>query len=105
MAGIIEYVHERLKEDFFDENWNHLNVRRPRHGNSVKLIDKPEKFQLMKALAEKLAEGFPFVRIDIYEADGRVYFGEITFYPAGGFEGFEPKEWDKVFGKWLELPI
>ena len=46
----------------------------------------------------------PFARIDFYEINEKVYFGEITFYPASGFEGFNPKEWDLKLGEWIKLP-
>ena len=58
----------------------------------------------MKQLAAKLSEKMPFARIDFYEIDEKVYFGEITFYPASGFEGFTPEEWDLKLGEWIELP-
>lgn len=93
-----------LCEDFFDNDWNHMDLRRPKHDNLQRLIKKPENFRQMKEMAEKLAKGIPFVRIDFYEVEGKVYFGEITFYPASGFEGFKPKEWDEILGGWLELP-
>ena len=46
----------------------------------------------------------PFARIDFYEINEKVYFGEITFYPASGFEGFKPEEWDLKLGEWIKLP-
>lgn len=93
-----------LKEDFYDEEWKHLDVQRPTHGNSVYPIERPKQYELMKKLASKLSEKIPFSRIDFYEIDDKVYFGEITFYPASGFEGFVPEEWDLKLGEWLKLP-
>ena len=58
----------------------------------------------MIRLAETLAEGIPFVRIDFYEVDEKPYFGEITFFPGSGFEEFTPEEWDDKLGKWIRLP-
>ena len=55
-------------------------------------------------LAEKIA-GFvdnPFVRVDFYQVDGKVYFGEVTFYPEGGLGSFKPKEWDYRLGEWIQ---
>ena len=57
-----------------------------------------------KGVAEKLAEDIPFVRVDFYETGGRLYFGEMTLYPAGGLEEFVPAEWDRILGGWLRLP-
>lgn len=93
-----------LKEDFYDENWNHLELQRPAHGNTDHEIKCPCQYELMKELAAKLAENIPFVRIDFYEHKNRVYFGEMTFYPASGFEGFNPSEWDEKLGEWIKLP-
>ena len=42
--------------------------------------------------------------IDFYEVDGKVYFGEMTFFHCSGFESFHPSEWDKIFGDWITLP-
>ena len=93
-----------LTEDFLTENWEHIDVRRPGHPNASEEIPKPEKLQEMLELSKVLSEGIPFVRTDFYEIDGRVYFGEITFYPASGFAGFEPEKYDCEFGDWISLP-
>lgn len=58
----------------------------------------------MKSLAEKLAIGIPHVRVDFYEINGKVYFGELTFFHWSGMVPFEPEEWDYRFGSWLTLP-
>lgn len=69
-----------------------------------KTIELPKHFDEMIQLAEKLAKDIPFVRIDFYEVNSKVYFGEMTFYPASGLGPFEPDEWDYTLGSWLELP-
>ena len=58
----------------------------------------------MKIMAAKLAKGIPHVRVDLYEADGKVYFGEMTFFHWSGMKPFEPEEWDNRFGEWIKLP-
>lgn len=93
-----------LKVTFFDRQWNELPFERHYRRSDVK-IGKPESLQEMISVAERLAEGIPFARIDLYEVDGHVYFGEITLYPGSGFEEFKPDEWDEIMGKWLELPV
>lgn len=98
------FTKDGLKEDFYDEAWNHLNVQRPAHGNAILPIQRPKQYELMKKLAAKLSEKMPFARIDFYEINEKVYFGEITFYPASGFEGFKPEEWDLKLGEWIKLP-
>ena len=68
-------------------------------------IHIPENIQEMVALAEKLAKDIPFVRIDFYNVDGKIYFGEITFYPAGGMSKWVGEvDVDAVWGNWLRLP-
>lgn len=64
----------------------------------------PSTIGEMKRLAEKLSAGMPFVRVDFYSVNNKVYFGEMTFFPAAGFGPFRPNSWDCVFGDWLELP-
>ena len=59
---------------------------------------------LLKEMAERLSQGIPHLRVDFYEANGKIYFGELTFTSGSGFTPFEPEEWDLRFGKWLKLP-
>lgn len=66
-------------------------------------ILKPKNFELMIKLAEKLALGFPFIRVDLYNVNGKIYFGELTLFPNSGFGKFVPEEWDKKLGDFLEL--
>ena len=91
------------KFDFFDMEFNHLPFTNG-HPNSDKEIKKPEKFELMIELSKKLSQGFPHVRVDFYESEGNIYFGELTFFHWGGMVPFEPKEWDETFGEWITLP-
>ncbi|RHQ93690.1 ATP-grasp fold amidoligase family protein [Clostridium sp. AF21-20LB] len=94
-----------LKEDFFDENWNHLDVERATHPNSDLKILPPHHLEEMKKLASKLSKNTYFSRIDFYEVEDKIYFGEITFFPSSGLVGFQPDEWDRKLGDWLQLPI
>lgn len=57
----------------------------------------------MLSYAKKLPKDMPFVRVDLYEMKGKIMFRELTLYPASGFEGFSPSEWDKKIGEWLKL--
>lgn len=90
--------------DFYDVNWNLMPFTREMHKNNPNGIKKPAKLNEMVEIAEKLSANIPFVRVDLYEINGQVYFGELTFYPSSGFEGFIPKEYDKILGDMLELP-
>lgn len=88
--------------DFFDMDFNHLDIVNI-HPNSDKEISKPEKFEEMKAIAAKLSKGIKFVRIDLYELNGKIYFGEYTFFHGGGFQLCEPPEWERRLGDWIDL--
>lgn len=91
---------EETKFDFFDMDYNHLDVRNG-HPNAAVPPARPEGFEEMKRLAAVLSEGIPQVRVDFYDIGGKIYFGEFTFYHWGGFVKFEPEHWDKVFGEWI----
>lgn len=89
--------------DFFDRDFTHLDVRQG-HPNAETIPDPPHNMSEMIFLAEKLSKDMPFVRIDFYEVNGKIYFGEITFFHNGGFVPFNPTEWDEKLGKLIELP-
>lgn len=95
---------EKTKANYFDENyqpldfvWGYENAEIP--------PQKPEKFEEMKYLAEKLSENISHVRIDFYQTPSGIYFGEITFFDGCGFDAIEPIEWDYKIGSWLKLPM
>ena len=90
--------------DFFDMDFNHLDLKID-HEMAVIPPEKPKCFEEMKRLATILSEGTPQLRVDFYEVDGKVYFGEMTFFHCSGFEKFHPEEWDKIFGDWVKLPV
>lgn len=95
---------EETKFDFFDVNFNHLDIRNG-HPNAAVPPSKPEHLDLMVKLAEILSTGIPTLRCDFYEVNGRVYFGELTFFHWGGFVPFDPDEWDYKLGSWIDLGI
>lgn len=90
--------------NFFDHNYEPLPIKQGHPINPVTPL-KPKTFEQMKQIASKLSEGLPHVRIDLYEVNGSVFFGEYTFYHFGGTVPFEPTEWDDIFGSWLQLPV
>lgn len=92
------------KFDYFDMDFNRLDIRQC-YPNSDGDVERPETFNRMADVARELSKGIPHVRIDFYEVDGRMYFGEYTFYHFSGFMPFDPPEWDEMFGSWLRLPI
>lgn len=89
--------------DYFDMNGNHLPFTQGGM-NSPVTPSLPSNFEEMKRVAGKLSQGLPHVRVDLYSVDGKVYFGEYTFFDSSGFERFTPQEWDGIFGEWLTLP-
>lgn len=92
-----------VKFDYFDADFNHLDLIQL-HPMSGKEIKKPDCFEEMKRIASELSKGIPHVRIDLYEVNGHIYFGEYTFYHHGGCVPFHPQEWDNIFGSWINLP-
>jgi len=89
--------------DFFDMEFNHLPFTID-HDMAPIPPERPSCFEEMKKLAAHLSQGTPQLRVDFYEVDGQVYFGEMTFFHCSGLNPFHPQEWDRVFGEWVELP-
>jgi len=92
-----------VKFDYFDENKNHLNIQND-HPNSKVLPQLPLSFDKMISLAELLSVGYPHLRVDFYEVNGKVYFGEFTLYHGSGLMNFKPDEWNERMGGWITLP-
>lgn len=92
-----------VKFDYYDLNFNHLDIRQ-KYPNADTPRRKPDCFDEMIELAKKLSKGFPHVRVDFYEVNGKLYFGELTFYHFSGFMPFQPAKWDAEFGGWLKIP-
>lgn len=89
--------------DFFDMEFNHLPFTID-HDMAPVPPEKPKCFEEMKRLAAILSEGTPQLRVDFYEVDGKVYFGEMTFFHCSGMAPFHPEQWDRIFGEWVVLP-
>lgn len=94
---------EETKFDFFDMDFRHLDIKNG-HDNASCSIAKPQSFEKMKELCAALSKNLPHVRVDLYEINGKPYFGEMTLYHWSGFVRFSPEEWDKTMGSWLVLP-
>lgn len=94
----------KTKFDFFDMDFNHLPFMQ-HYPNASKEIKKPSGFNEMVKLSKILSQEVPHVRIDFYEVNGRIYFGEFTFYHFSGFRRFEPEKYDELFGEWLKLKV
>lgn len=92
-----------LNIDFYDMDWNLMPFERQDHPSSGTIIPKPENFEEMIIFAEMLSKDKSFVRVDFYEICGKLYFGELTFYPGSGFMKFIPESYDNLLGSWLDL--
>lgn len=90
--------------DFFDLEWNHIEFCFNGLNYSEEPIQMPILFEEMVEVAKKLCHGFPYARVDLYVSRNKVYFGEVTFYPASGFRGFWPSEWNNKIGDMIILP-
>lgn len=93
--------------DFFDTDWRHqdfIGLNR-KAVFSERPIEKPQNYELMIEIAMKLSKGIPFSRIDLYNINGKIYFGEITLFPMSGLGNFRPKEIDKKMGDMIKIDV
>lgn len=92
--------------DFFNTEWKHQEFVgfNPKADNAVQLPECPQNLELHIRIARELSKGIPFARVDLYDTGDKVLFGEVTFYPAGGFGQFRPVQYNEIFGKMIELP-
>ena len=91
--------------DYFDLNWNHLPVHDVGCPGAERLPAKPDNFEEMIFIAKKLSKGMTHVRVDLYNINCKIFFGELTFFDGSGLSVYDPREWDFKFGQFLKLPI
>jgi len=96
--------HTTARISYVTLDWKIADFYRDDYLPFDELPAKPKMFERMIELAKQLSEGISFLRVDFYEINGKIYFGEMTFYPGGGFTRFAPEEWDYKLGSWIELP-
>ena len=89
--------------NFYDNDWNLLEVNKGNYKNYEGVFSKPENYNDMKEVVAKIANDFQFVRIDFYNVDGKIYFGELTFTPAGGLTPFKPIKKDIEYAKKIRI--
>lgn len=106
-VAYIQFLENRargLKMAFYDRSWVRQSFVYD-HPRCERDIPKPDNLSEMIVLAEKLAEGFPHVRVDFYRLDdGTIYFGEMTFTSMSGICRWDPPETDQMMGDLLKLP-
>lgn len=101
---VISGRNTKLCIDFFDSKWIHQEFHEPRlYPFAEEQPTKPSKLNEMIQLATKLSKGHPFIRVDFYEINEKVYFGELTFFPTDGMGLFEPEKYDMIFGDYINL--
>ena len=94
-------AHESI--DYFDPDWKLLPFRQ-NYPNSAVPSARPQRLSEMLVIAEKLSAGFHFLRVDLYEINGEIFFSEFTFFSDAGFAPFEPEDWNRILGSWIRLP-
>lgn len=107
VPAFCQVIQNRSKDetiDFYNMDWEHqpftgLGI----HSKQGSPIAKPLDFEKMVDIAQRLADGIRFVRIDLYNISGRIYFGEFTLYPKSGLGRFSPDEWNDLMGKMIKL--
>lgn len=90
------------KINFYDMDFKKLDVKQICDNFEDNNI-KPRKFKEMKELSRKLSKGIPHVRVDFYEINEKIYFGELTFFDSAGLEPYEPDDFDKELGKYIDI--
>lgn len=90
------------KRNVYDLNWKETGFTYDRYEKID--VPKPKNLDRMIKFAGILSENFAFVRVDFYEIDDRLYFGEMTFTSSSGMDKFYPEEYDRIVGDYLVLP-
>lgn len=104
---VIRDRHIKEAIDFYDMDWRLMPFvgLNPRCENGDNPLERPECLGEMIKICKILSNDIPFARVDLYNIKGHPYFGEITFYPGGGFGRFRPAEWDNKLGQLIRLPL
>lgn len=95
--------HMTAKRAFYNMDLSKAAFQRSDYRCLDKIPKIPEDYDEMIEIARTLSKNIPFVRIDLYEINGKIYFSEITFAPAGGYGPMEPKEYDEIIGEYIDL--
>lgn len=105
---LIEVIRNRftdhLTQDFYDVNWNKTEIYQEEMPVSDSLVNRPANLNEMLDLSKKLAQGIHCIRVDWYDVDGQLYFGELTFFDGGGFMEYHPEYAEHRLGELIKLP-
>lgn len=97
-------IGEKAKYFYFDRNWNMMPYTQDALDDPNRFIPKPEHIDEAFEVAEQLSKEFPFVRVDLYIVNGKIYFGELTFTPSAGLDSGRLRKTDEILGSQLVLP-
>lgn len=95
---------EEYTQDFYDVNWNRQDFNQKGEKMAELPAPQPEFLKEMLELSARLSKGIPHIRVDWYYAEHQLYFGELTFFDAAGYDEFVPDEYNGILGSWIELP-
>ncbi|MDG4716357.1 ATP-grasp fold amidoligase family protein [Winogradskyella marincola] len=95
----------KKKYCFYDLDWNKIKNDNPSNTFLSKDIERPDNLNELLSVAKKLAEGFIFIRVDLYSIEGKIYFGELTFFPTSGLQRLYVERLNKELGELMHLPI
>lgn len=107
-SGVPKYIivdkdrYTNHRRNFYDTGWNRIDVTTD-HEQFETPYPKPTNLTEMLKIATMLSEDYPFVRVDLYNVDGKIYFGELTFYPWSGYVKFVPQEFDRILGGLFDI--
>lgn len=100
----LDYFGKQPRRAYYDRDWNEVPWRFGKI-QTASVPEKPAEYDEIIRLAEKVAEPFPYIRVDFYDIEGKLYIGELTFYSGGGFSYLNPPEYDKLLGDKLDISI
>ncbi|NLE04472.1 MAG: glycosyl transferase [Crenarchaeota archaeon] len=105
---VIQVISERNNGhyyiDHYDLEWNKFIIPRKNYSKDPVAQDKPKDLDEMISISRELSKNIPFARIDLYNTESGISFGEITFFPVSGFIDFSDQQTDYLLGSWLRLP-
>lgn len=88
----------------YNSDFRRIKVQRVDERPLKRFIEKPENYEALKEVAEKLSDQYPEARIDLYDVDGQIMFGEITFFDGSGYMSFDPDKFDFKLGECFKIP-
>ena len=103
MVSYGEYEHEHVNHKFAPDGTSIDKYFKKKESIAASDVKIPENIQEMIQIAERLSKPFPHVRVDFYNIDGRIVFGEMTFFSDSGFVNINSKEFDREIGSWIHL--